>query len=127
MSAIVDTSVWIEFFKGRELKAIDHLLEQGVVVMTPIILAELMSGVTSRKDQNQLHDFLSHLSCHDCDFEHWIAVGLLRKKCREKGFAVSTPDAHIAQCALEARAILYTKDKIFKKISKLLALQVEMI
>jgi len=31
---------------------------------------------------------------------------------------VSTPDAHVAQCALDAGALLWSRDGIFQRIAK---------
>lgn len=50
--------------------------------------------------------------------DHWIRVGELRRRCREKGLSVSTPDAHVAQCALDVDALLLTRDGIFSDIAR---------
>ena len=36
---------------------------------------------------------------------------------RARGLHVSTPDAHIAQCAIELDAPLLSRDRIFSKIA----------
>jgi len=59
---------------------------------------------------------LSYLPLCATPFAHWIATGELRAQLREKGFSISTPDAHIAQCALDIDATLLSSDNIFKKI-----------
>ena len=42
---------------------------------------------------------------------------------REHGVSVSTPDAHVAQCALDRGAWLLSRDKIFPDIAQVLPLQ----
>jgi predicted nucleic acid-binding protein len=50
--------------------------------------------------------------------EHCIRVGELRRHCREQGLSVSTPDAHVAQCALDADALLLARDRVFSEIAR---------
>ena len=40
----------------------------------------------------------------------------LRADLRARGLSVSTPDAHVAQCALDVDGLLLTEDTIFGKI-----------
>ena len=46
---------------------------------------------------------------------HWIRVGDLRRRLRGAGLSLSTPDAHVAQCALDLDARLLTRDRIFTR------------
>jgi predicted nucleic acid-binding protein len=45
-------------------------------------------------------------------------VGELQGRLAEKGVAVSTPDAHVAQCALDRNALLLARDDVFRRIAK---------
>ena len=40
-------------------------------------------------------------------------MGRLRADLRGKGLSVSTPDAHVARCALDLGAELLTEDRVF--------------
>lgn len=62
---------------------------------------------------------LGHLPLSPTSFEHWERVGALRARCLKSGLSVSTPDAHIAQCALDCDGLLWSRDSIFAKIQKL--------
>ena len=123
MNVVVDTSIWIDFFKGKPLPELDEALRGGIVYLTPVIAAELISGVSSKLEETELFEFLHHLPVVDCPFLHWIAVGKLRGKCRKLGLTVSTPDAHIAQAALDIHGTLFTKDQIFAKIAQHIGLK----
>ena len=124
MSAIVaDTSEWVEYFAGRPAALLDHALAAGLVVLPPIVVAELVSGARSAKDRALLEDVLGDLALPSLPFDHWVRVGSLRASLRARGLSVSTPDAHIAQCALDHDAPLLTRDAVFAKIAKLTALR----
>ena len=120
MSAIVvDTSEWVEYFAGRPAPLLDHALATGLAVAPPLVVAELISGTRSAKDRASLEAVLRDLSLPVDAFEHWVRVGGLRAMLRARGLHVSTPDAHIAQCALDLDAPLLSRDRIFAKIADL--------
>ena len=124
MSAIVaDTSEWVEYLAGRPAALLDHALAAGLVIVPPIVVAELLSGVRAAKDRERLEDLLRDIAMPAADFDHWARVGALRVALRGHGLSVSTPDAHIAQCALDQDAPLLTRDAVFSKIAKLTPLR----
>jgi hypothetical protein len=114
---VVDTSVWISFFSGKTFKDVEMALKEGRIHLPPIVLAELLSAKLTKSEKTDLIAFLDELPLCVCDFEHWIRVGELRGHLLRKGISISTPDAHVAQCALDLEGYLATEDKIFSKIS----------
>ncbi len=119
MSALfVDTSVWVEFFRGVPLPALEESLHDGLVVLAPVVAAELLSAPLSRVERRSLTAFLEDLPIHPTPLDHWLSVGALRAQLSKKGLSVSTPDAHVAECALEAGALLWSNDAIFRKVAK---------
>jgi predicted nucleic acid-binding protein len=120
VSAIVaDTSEWVEYFAGRPAPLLDHALAAGLAVAPPLVVAELMSGARSARDRASLEDVLRDLVLPVESFTHWVRVGTLRAALAARGLHVSTPDAHIAQCALDLDAPLLSRDRIFEKIARL--------
>lgn len=120
---VVDTNVWIDFFKGRKVTALEDALKQGSVALPPLVLAELISGAKRSKDRAALTELFKDLPLHETPFDHWVRVGDLRRHCIEAGLSVSTPDAHVAQCAIDRDALLLSRDDIFARISKFSALR----
>ena len=116
---LVDTSVWIDFFRGKTYPDLELALKEGRAVLSPIVLAELMSGARDKSEEKQLRDFLLELPLHPTPEEHWIQVGRLRHETAKQGFEMSIPDAHVAQCARDLDGYLLTRDQIFEKISKI--------
>ena len=124
MSAIVvDTSEWVEYFAGRPAPLLDHALAAGLAVAPPIVVAELVSGARAAKDRDSLEAVLRDVALTVDPFEHWVRVGALRATLRARGLHVSTPDAHVAQCALELDAPLLSRDRLFVKIAALTRLR----
>ncbi len=115
---VVDTSIWVDYFSGEDFPVLDNALRQGSVILPPVVLAELISGAHRPRERVALIDFLSDLPLCETPRDHWIRVGELRRRCREKGVSVSTPDAHVAQCALDIDAPLLTRDGIFSAIAR---------
>jgi len=120
----VDTSVWVEFFRGAPLPALEDALHDGLVVLAPIVAAELLSAPLSKAARRSLAAFLEDLPLHPTPLGHWLAVGALRAQLSKKGLSISTPDAHVAECAIEAGAALWSKDAIFRKVAKASSLRV---
>ncbi len=125
MNALVDTSVWIDFFRGVDCPELEESLSRGWVWTSPVVVAELLSGVRSPKEERDLLAFLEALPLSETPLAHWIAVGRLRQFSLKQGISLSTPDAHIAQTALDLKATLYTRDRVFAKIAPLFKLDVK--
>lgn len=126
---VVDTSIWIDFLAGNEVPALEDALARGVVVVPPLVMAELMSGARREWDRAAIARLMKMLTMHDTPAAHWLEVGNLRRGLREKGLSVSIPDAHIAQCAIDRGgqggrgAPLLTRDAIFRRIAELVPLR----
>ncbi len=121
---VVDTSVWIEFLAGRDVPALEEALRDGVAVLAPVVVAELISGARRLRDRAAIAGLVASLPVHDTPVEHWVRVGELRWLLRRAGLAVSTPDAHVAQCALDREAVLLTRDAVFARIAERARLRV---
>ena len=119
MSALViDTSSWISYFAGRGSPLIDEALSEARVLLPPVVAAELLSGKMEASEREELEDMLLDLRLCLSDLHHWFRVGRLRAQLLAKGISVSTPDAHVAQCALDFDAELLTEDGIFEQIGR---------
>jgi predicted nucleic acid-binding protein len=115
--------VWIDFLAGRPVPALEEGLAQGAVVLPPIVVAELVSGARRERQRAAIIDLVEDLPVHETSREHWIRVGDLRRRLASRGVAVSTPDAHVAQCAIERDALLLSRDAVFEDICKVTSLR----
>jgi predicted nucleic acid-binding protein len=122
---VVDTSVWIDFFAGRPVPSLEDALAQGSVILSPLIVAELVSGARRSRDRDSIRDLMRELPLHETPLDHWVRVGDLRRQLHGRGLAVSTPDAHVAQCALDRDALLLSRDAVFQRIAAIGALRLQ--
>jgi predicted nucleic acid-binding protein len=83
----------------------------------------LLSGARTAKDRSRLEDLLRDIVLPVDPFTHWVRVGGLRGTLRSRGLHVSTPDAHVAQCALDLDAPLLSRDRVFARIAQLTTLR----
>jgi tRNA(fMet)-specific endonuclease VapC len=120
---VVDTSAWISYLRGKQHEDLDSALQEGRAYLTPVVAAELLSGVKNHRDQKAMADFLEDLPLCRCDPKHWFRTGELRAHLLAAGITMSTPDAHIAQCTLDLKGYLLSEDAIFKKIEKMISLR----
>jgi len=121
---VVDTSTWVEFLAGRPAPELEAALAAGAVVVPPIVVAELVGGARSARDRRAVIDLLRDLPSHETPFDHWLRAGDLRRRLRNKGESISTPDAHVAQCALDRDGVLLSRDAVFERIARLEPLRV---
>lgn len=115
---LVDTSVWIEFFRKHEPVhgAVVELLDSGNVCCIGLILGELMQGAKSERELSVIRDFV-----HVFDFlpespNLWEKAGQLSFSLRRRGITVGLADCFIAVSATEARARLFSLDNHFETI-----------
>jgi hypothetical protein len=120
---VVDTSAWIDFFAGRPAATVEDALARGLAVLSPLVVAELISGARRPRERASIADLVRDLPVHETPLDHWIRVGELRQRLRARGISVSTPDAHVAQCAIERGALLVSRDRIFERVARATALR----
>jgi predicted nucleic acid-binding protein len=116
---VIDTSSWITFFReGGGDAIIEPALEEGTVYLPPVVAAELLSGRMAARARGELEEFLLTLPLCLADVAHWFRVGRLRDSLAAKGLSISTPDAHVAQCALDLGADLLSADAVFRPVAR---------
>jgi predicted nucleic acid-binding protein len=114
---VVDTSVWVTFFRGQGIARLEQALSDGDVVLAPIVAAELGSAPLATPERRKLDEFLRDLPLAPTPLDHWLRVGALRAAAARKGLAVSTPDAHVAQVALDLGGAVWSEDQVFARLA----------
>jgi hypothetical protein len=112
---IVDTSVWIGFFRKGDEKVsllLDSLLEQDCVAICGIVEMELLRGVRpeERKRLGSLLDALHYIETVRKDF---IRAGERLNELRQKGITIPSTDALIAMICVRNNLPLFTLDTHF--------------
>ena len=118
MSVLVDSSIWIEYFRGtRNPAKLDFLIEENLVVVNELILAELIPQLHIKR-QNKLISLMREVACPPLAID-WDDLLQMQITCLRKGInKVGIPDLMIAQHAIQNHLELYTLDKHFALLSK---------
>ncbi len=118
MSVLVDSSVWISYFRGTENHAaMDSLIDNDILVINDLILAELVPILNIQK-QHKLINLLMELKRPDISID-WDNIIKMQVTCLRSGInKVGISDLIIAQQAVNNDFDLFTYDKHFMLISK---------
>ena len=118
---LIDTSVWIGFFRksGSEVSSrLKDILVEERAAVTGIISLELQRGAAGETELRFLDRFLTALNYIPTKEESYKKAGLMGYNLSKKGIHVGTVDLLIAQAAIENNIPLYTLDKHFKEIAR---------
>lgn len=117
---LIDTSVWIEFFRKREpyYGIVSELLDRDVVCCTGIVFAELLQGAKTEKELRTIKEFIHVFEFLEESVGLWEKAGELSFSLRGKGVSAGLSDCYIAVAAQSAGASLLTTDKHFTAIRK---------
>lgn len=116
---IVDTTIWIEFFRKPESTVSDHvkdLLRQRRVVMVGMVLSEIAQGVKDPKEAKLVLSSFTKLPYSEMTRDRWRQAGEISASLRKKGSTIPLSDLIIAACALAEECEVYTLDPHFKRI-----------
>ena len=129
---LVDSSVWIDYFRGvatPQSDRLDELLGRELLATGDIVLTEVLQGFSRDRDFNQAHRLLTSLTVVPIGGED-IAVQAARnfRTLRAKGVTVrKTIDTLIAtRCIQDGYALLYS-DRDFDPFVEYLGLESVMI
>lgn len=124
----VDSSVWIDYFRGSgnaEADELDGLLAVEPLVTGDLVLTEVLQGFASESDFRQAHDLLSSLTVIPlCGRDIAVAAARNYRRLRALGITVrKTIDTVIAtRCIEDDLALLYS-DRDFDPFVKHLGLR----
>ncbi len=121
---LVDTSVWLDFFRNRSTQAVEQfeeILEENLPFgITSTIYQEVLQGADSPRDFSRLQKYLAtQMFYHPQDpvlsYEH---AANLYFTCRRQGITIrGTIDCLIAQIAIEHQLRLLHNDRDFSQIA----------
>jgi predicted nucleic acid-binding protein len=118
MSVLVDTSVWVDYFRGAgQTEGVDRLIEENLVVTNDLILAELIPPLLQRKEKS-LVALLREIKTHPVAID-WADIIQMQITCLQNGInGVGIPDLIIAQNAIQNHLQLLAYDKHFALMSE---------
>ena len=120
---LVDTSVWIDFFAGRNLPNVDVLeqciLDNEDLALCGIILTEILQGIADDTTHRRVRRYLSPLIMLPMPETVFVRAADIYRKLRKQGITIrKSNDCIIAATALEHHCQLLHNDKDFSPIAK---------
>ncbi|MBI4565967.1 MAG: PIN domain-containing protein [Planctomycetes bacterium] len=119
---IVDTSVWIDVLRSRpsmHREEVSRLVRLDRAGICSLILAEILEGIRSAKEEEEVRRRLSVVRSLPIAESVWEEAGRLGAALRRKGITVPLSDRVIAIVALRQNCPVYTVDKHFQRIPSL--------
>ena len=110
----LDTSslaAFLEGLAGRDVEAVDRALADGVGVLPPVVLSELLSNPRLTETAGEVFRGLPLLPVVD---GFWDRAGLLRRRILAKQRRARLAHTLIAQACLDADVPLVTRDPDFR-------------
>lgn len=123
MSILVDTSVWVEYFRrGNNCEKLDFLIDENLVVTNDLILAELVPFLIVRKEK-KLVQLLYNINRFHFSIK-WEQIIEFQAKCLKNGInGVGIPDLIIAQNVKQNKSKIYSLDNHFRLMEPILKIQ----
>ena len=123
MSVIVDTSVWVEYFRsGNNFEKLDFLIDENLIVINDLILAELIPFLKI-KNQRKIIKLLNNINKIEIQIK-WDQLIEFQYKCLKNGLnGVGIPDLIIAQNAKQNHCEIYSLDNHFKLIKDIVKIK----
>lgn len=115
---IVDTSIWIEYFKNNPdvVKVVETGLIDGTVYIMGPIISELLQGAKTQPEFEKLRQCIDAVPYLECTIEDWLRAGKISFALRKAGITVPLTDTLIASVALNRHVEVFTLDKHFSYI-----------
>jgi len=115
---IVDTSVWIAFFRGKQPAAseLSTLVGAGRAFLTGIVTAEILQGIKSIQEGKRILEALSGVPDLEITNQLWARIGLMSASLRQQGITLPLTDTALAILSIEHNFFLFTLDKHFESI-----------
>jgi predicted nucleic acid-binding protein len=123
MEVLVDTSIWIDYFRGDgDSEELDFLIDENLIVTNEIILAELLPFIKVRNEL-KLIKLLQEIKITPLQI-HWNEIIEYQVKCLKSGAnGIGIPDLIIAQNAMQNESKIYAYDMHFRLLNEVLKVQ----
>ena len=123
MNTLVDSSVWIEFFKGNQKYVfMQELIDMNAICTNDLVLTELLPSISLKKER-ELAELLCTIKRYslDIDWQEIQNIQFLNLKRGNNGIGI--PDIIIAQNCMQNGLKLLTHDRHFAAMAKYIPLE----
>ncbi|WP_340105505.1 PIN domain-containing protein [Rhodohalobacter sp. 8-1] len=112
-NVLIDSSVWIEYFKSGGIEKLDRLIEEDLACINELIFTELASALTSRNETAILEGLLA-LSMIPLNIDWGIVRDYQLMNLQNGINEVGIPDLIILQQVIDEKITLFSFDKHFQ-------------
>ena len=119
---LVDTSVWIDFFSGRDtshVKMVETLIrDREDICICGVVLTEVLQGIRDNKEFEKTRATLSEIIFLPMDQEVFHLAADIYRTCRSHGITIrKSVDCMIAATCMQHSVRLLHNDKDFDLIA----------
>jgi predicted nucleic acid-binding protein len=121
---LIDSSVWIDFFKGNEKVAfVSNILLEDMACTNEVVLTELLPSMRAKREEN-LIKLMRQVRKYDMEID-WLQLRNIQFVNLQNGNnKVPLTDIMIAQNCIQNDLEILTTDKHFMKMAEYLPLQI---
>jgi len=123
MTVLVDSSVWIDYFRsGEKSDKLDYFIDENILVINDLILAELIPFLKI-KNQYKIVSLLNAVNKLVLNI-NWDQIIDYQYKCLKNGISgIGIPDLIIAQNAVQNNCAVYSLDNHFRLMENVINLK----
>jgi predicted nucleic acid-binding protein len=117
MNILIDTSVWIDYFRGKSTTdLVDSFIDENVICTNYLILSEIIPALRLSK-YTKLINLLKEVTNVPL-LINWKKIIDYQTLCLQKGInKVGIPDLIIVDSVIQNNLVLFTLDKHFRLIN----------
>jgi hypothetical protein len=129
MLILVDSSVWIDYFRNLDLPHVNLLnsliAQKEQIAIGGVILTEVLQGIREERQFIKVEARLQTLIYLDLTRAHFVTAAQIYRTLRSQGLTIRKPiDCMIAAVALEQQAAILHNDRDFDAIATPFPLQI---
>ena len=129
MMVLIDTTVWIDFFAGRQLShvtALERLIKgREDICICGIILTEVLQGIREKNEFRKTKDLFNTMIFLPMPYSVFLGAAEIYRTLRRKGITIrNSIDCMIGSVAIENDIILLHNDRDYIPIERHLGLKV---
>src|SRR5690349_21427958 len=123
MKVLVDTSVWIDFLRGRpteQVEKLEALIKQREdICFCGLVLTEVLQGIRDDKQFALTKSFFSDLLYLECDRSTFELSATIYRELRKKGLTIrNSVDCMIAAVVVQSGVHLLENDRDYQQIEQ---------
>ncbi|MDX9806560.1 MAG: PIN domain-containing protein [bacterium] len=124
MKIIVDSSVWIDYFRnGQNSGILDNLIDENLIAVNDLILTEIIPPLQLKK-QTRIIDLLNEIENLELHID-WQQIRDFQYMCLKNGInKMGISDLIIAQNAIQNNTSIFTLDKHFSLLKTVIGVSV---